>query len=128
MYNYRYGPNGLDGPYVQKKGKIAKAWVGLVTVRTRGVAYIKAITDSVGQQLLRDLLTGQTWMQNVTIDGEMVKKKKMAITFRWDGEDLVLDNENTLLHYYHMEYACFGFDMQMTLTMKWFMAYKVGNA
>ena len=36
--------------------------VGPATVRTKGVDYIKAITDRVEQRLLHELPAGQTWM------------------------------------------------------------------
>ena len=57
----------------------------------RGGDYIKAITDSVEQRLLQKLPAGQTWMQHVMIDGKTVERKT-AITFQWEGEDLILDN------------------------------------
>ena len=51
VYGHRYGPLGGAGPYVRKKDKIAKTWVGPVTTRTRGVDYTHAITDGVQQRL-----------------------------------------------------------------------------
>ena len=62
----------------------------------------------------------------MTINGKTVKKKA-AITFRWDGEDLVLDNEHTLLQGYRMDYAFFGFDMHLALAMKWIVANNTGD-
>ena len=63
----------------------------------------------------------------MTQGSETDQKKKAAITFPWDREDLVLNNTHTLLQKYHMEYAFFGFHMQLALAMNWIVAYQVGN-
>lgn len=45
----------------------------------------------------------------------------------WDGEDLVLDNTNTLLQEYRVDYLFFGLETQLALAIKWIMANKMGN-
>ena len=79
------------------------------------------------QQLLHALPAGQTFIQNVT-QGSNTVRKKVAITSRLDEEDLVLDNATTLLNEYHIDYAFFGFDMQLALAIKRIVAYQLGNA
>ena len=60
-----------------------------------GDEFIKSITDTVEQRILNTMPVGDTPYRDVQV-GDTTVKRKTAVTFRWDGEDLVMDNTETL--------------------------------
>ena len=56
---------------------------------------VKKIAQTVEQRILRDLPVGRMLYHDVTV-GSTTVRRKTAVTFRWDGDDLMMDNTDTL--------------------------------
>ena len=73
-----------------------------------GVDWLHRVIDRLMQSLLIPIPHGKRWWKN---------DKKTTMTFRWEGEDLLIDNENTMLTDDTLPY--FSIDATVALRMGW---------
>ena len=66
--------------------------------------------------ILNMMLVGDTLYCDVQV-GDTTVKRKTAMTFQWDGEDLLMDNMDTLTE--SVKWMYFGITLKFSLNMGW---------
>ena len=73
-----------------------------------GVEWMHRVIDGLTQKALRKIPPRKTWWEN---------GKKTTLTFRWDRDELVIDNKNTM-HAWN-KYPYFSINLTLALRMEW---------
>ena len=82
---------------------------------SKGMEFVKKIIKTLEHTIQNSLRVGETLYTDVT-EGSTTVKKKTAITFKWEGDVLVLDNMDVYAQGVHWKY--FGF-VELALNMGW---------
>ena len=73
-----------------------------------GVEWIHRVIDGLTQEALRKIPHGKRWWEG---------DKKNTLTFRWEGNDLLIDNKDTMLDW--NKYPYFSINLTVALRMGW---------
>ena len=66
------------------------------------------VIDGLTQKALRKVPPGKKWWEN---------GKKTTLTFRWEGDELVIDNKDTMLAW--NKYPYFSIHLTLAIRMEW---------
>ena len=81
-----------------------------------GVEFVKKMTDTLEQKIQDSLQVGDTLYRDVQVGDDTVKRMT-AVTFKWEGDDLLLDNANVFTRGVGWKY--FGITVELALNMGW---------
>ena len=73
-----------------------------------GVEWMHRVIDGLTQKALRKVPPGKKWWEN---------GKKTTLTFRWEGDELVIDNKDTMLAW--NKYPYFSIHLTLAIRMEW---------
>ena len=123
-----WSTHGLVCVYTfQSSGKSSSASAlhrGFVTLdmigpSATGVEFIKKLVDKVEQMIRYNLPVGESLYTDQVVDSVTVKRRR-APKFKWDGDDLILDNSET---WRGLKWKYFGFLAELGMNMGW-IVYK----
>ena len=83
-----------------------------ITPSSTGVEFLKKVIDKMEQKIAESLKAGDTLYIDV-MENSKTTKKKMGVTRRWEGDDLVLDNTHVFISGVQWKYFGFVFELDM---------------
>ena len=108
---------------VVNSGKISRNLWGVVilseiTPSSTGIEFLKKVIDKMEQKIAESVKAGDTLYIDV-MENSKTTKKKMGVTLRWEGDDLVLDNMHVFISGVQWKY--FRFVFELAQHMGWLM-------
>ena len=100
----------------KKRFKKKKNGLTDISPSSSGVEFVKKMTDTLEQKMQDSLQVGDTLYRDVQVGDETVKRKT-AVTFKWEGDDQLLDNANVFTPGVGWKY--FGITVKLALNMGW---------
>ena len=123
MYTFE-SQNPSTSNTTHKRGYVSLNMIGSSAT---GVEFIKKITDMVQQKIQEQLPIGELLYVDQTV-GSDTHSRRRTVKFKWDGDDLILDNSET---WQGLKWKYFGFLVELGLNMEWIVressGYSRGN-
>ena len=88
-----------------------------ITPSKTGVEFVKKIIHAMEQKIALSLRTGEVLTYTWTDSEGVTHTKKTVATFKWDGDDLILDNSEVFISGVMWKY--FGWTFELALNMRW---------
>ena len=88
-----------------------------ITPSKTGVEFVKKINHAMEQKIALSLRTGEVLHYTWTDSQGTTHTKKTVSSFRWDGDDLILDNSEVFLSGVMWKY--FGWVFELAMNMGW---------
>ena len=108
---YTFESKGAGSGTTHRRGYVSLNMIG---PSATGVEFVKKITDMVEQKIQMQIPVGESYV-NQTVSSATVRRRR-APKFKWDGDDLILDNSETWLG---LKWMYFGFLVELGLNMNW---------